>query len=76
MQALTAHVRGGRLVVDDATDLPEGTEVRLVLPDEGDDLENDDRDALHSALARGSADIAAGRTVDAEEYLNSLGELR
>ncbi len=76
MQALTAHVRGGRLVVDDPTDLPEGTEVRLVLPDDGDDLDDDDREALHRALARGSADVAAGRTVDALEFLNSLGARR
>jgi hypothetical protein len=76
MHALTAHVRGGRLVVDEPTDLPEGTEVRLVLPDDGDDLGDDDREALHRALARGSADVAAERTVDALEFLNSLGTRR
>jgi hypothetical protein len=76
MQALKAHVRSGRIVVDDPTDLPEGTEVRLVLPDDGDDLDDDDREALHRALARGSADIAAGRTVDALEFLNALDARR
>jgi len=75
MQALKAHVRSGRIVVDEPTDLPEGTEVRLVLPDDGDDFD-DDREALHRALARGSADIAAERTVDALEFLNGLGTRR
>ncbi len=59
-------------MVDDPTDLPEGTEVRLVLPDDGADLDDDDRDALHRALAQGSADITEGRTVDALEFLNAL----
>ena len=76
MQALKAHVRSGRIVVDEPTDLPEGTEIRLVLPDDGDDLDDDAREALHRALARGSADIAAGRTVDALEFLNGLGTRR
>ena len=31
MRALKAHVRGGRLVLDEPTDLPEGTEVGLTI---------------------------------------------
>jgi hypothetical protein len=31
MQALKAHVRNGHLVVDDPTDLPEGTEVEVAV---------------------------------------------
>jgi hypothetical protein len=76
MQALKAHVRSGRIVVDEPTDLPEGTEVRLVLPDDGDDFDVEERAALHQALARGSADIAAGRTVDALEFLAALDARR
>lgn len=76
MQALKAHVRSGRIVVDDPTDLPEGTELQLVLADEGDDLDDKQRAALHQALARGSADIAAGRTIDAVEFLESLDARR
>ena len=76
MQALKAHVRSGRIVVDDPTDLPEGTELQLVLADEGDDLDDEQRAALHQALARGSADIVAGRTIDAVEFLESLDARR
>ena len=76
MQALKAHVRSGRIVVDEPTDLPEGTEVRLVLPEDGDDFDAEERAALHQALARGSADIAEGRTVDALEFLATLDARR
>lgn len=31
MRVLTGHVRNGRLVVDEPSDLPEGTEVELVV---------------------------------------------
>ena len=42
MQAVKAHVKGSRIVVDDPTDLPEGTELHLVLADEGDDFDDED----------------------------------
>jgi len=34
MQAFKAHVRGGRLVLDEPTDLPEGEVVELVPVDD------------------------------------------
>jgi hypothetical protein len=76
MQAFKAHVRSGRIVVDEPTDLPEGTELRLVVVEEGDDFDDQEGMALHQALARGSADIAAGRTADAMEFLASLDARR
>jgi hypothetical protein len=76
MHALKAHVESGRIVVDDPTDLPDGTELRLVLADEGDDFDDEERAALHQALAQGSADIAAGRTMDAQEFLAKLDARR
>jgi hypothetical protein len=30
-QVITGHVRNGRLVIDEPTDLPEGTEVELIV---------------------------------------------
>jgi hypothetical protein len=30
-QAIIGHVRSGRLVIDEPTDLPEGTEVELIV---------------------------------------------
>ena len=50
MSPLRARVEKGRLVLDEPTTLPEGTIVDLVADDEGDDLTNDERRALHEAL--------------------------
>jgi hypothetical protein len=65
-------VNAGRLVVDEPTDLPDGTEVELLLLDPGDWLDDVDRAALHKALRDSDADVAAGRLVDAEEILKEL----
>jgi hypothetical protein len=48
---LRAHVRNGRLVLDEPTDLPEGAEVELVPMDEIDDLDPAERARLHGFLA-------------------------
>lgn len=72
MQAFKAHVRSGRIVADDPTDLPEGTELQLLVANEFDFINDDEREALHEALAKGSASIAAGRTMNATEFLDSL----
>lgn len=69
---LKARVRGGRLVVDEPTDLPDGTEVDLLPLDPGDWLDEADRAALHAALRDSDADIEAGRLVDAAEILKEL----
>jgi hypothetical protein len=69
---LKARVRAGRLVVDEPTDLPEGTEVDLLPLDPGDWLDPDDRAALHAALRESDGDVAAGRVVDAVEILKDL----
>ena len=69
---LKARVRKGRLVVDEPTDLPEGTEIELLPMDPGDWLDDDDRAALHRALVASGADVEAGRTIDANEVLREL----
>ena len=72
MSDLKARVTNGRLVLDEATDLPEGTEVDLVPADWWDDLTDDDRRRLEDALARSEMDAAAGRVKPASEVLRSL----
>ena len=62
----------GRLVVDEPTLLPEGTEVDLLPLDPGAWLDPKDRAALHRALVASQEDIEAGRLVDAEEVLSEL----
>jgi len=69
---IKARVRDGRLVVDEPTDLPDGTEVELLPLDSGDWLDEADRVALHEALRESDADVAAGKLVNAEEILREL----
>lgn len=71
---ITARVRDGRLVVDEPTDLPEGTAVRLLAVDPGDDMDAAERAALHEALARSESDVEAGRLVAAADVLKRLRE--
>jgi hypothetical protein len=69
---IKARVRDGRLVVDEPTNLPDGTEVELLPLDPGDWLDDTDRAALHAALAQSQADVDAGRLVDAADILRRL----
>jgi hypothetical protein len=69
---LKARVRAGRLVVDEPTDLPEGTELELLPLDPGDWLDDADRAALHDALRQSDGDLEAGRLVSAEDVLREL----
>jgi predicted outer membrane protein len=69
---LKARVHNGRLVVNEPTGLPEGTEMELLPLDPGDWLDPADRAALHQALLASQEDIEAGRLIDAEEVLREL----
>lgn len=69
---IKARVHAGRLVVDEPTTLPEGTELDLLPLDPGDWLDDADRAALHATLAHSEADVAAGRLVDASDVLKGL----
>jgi len=69
---IKARVQAGRLIVDEPTDLPDGTELELLSLDPGDWLDEADRAALHKALHESDADVAAGRLVDADEILEEL----
>ena len=71
MRALKAHVRGGRVVLDEPTKLPEGTEVELMVV-EDDDFDPEERARLHEALDAGIAAARAGDHVDAEEFIREL----
>ena len=62
---LKTQVREGRLVLDDRTDLPEGTEVELT-PVLDDDLGPEERQALEASLARSAAQLARDELVDAQ----------
>jgi hypothetical protein len=69
---LKARVRAGRLVIDEPTDLPEGTELELLPLDPGDWLDESDRAALHEALRQSDGDVEGGRLLSAEDVLREL----
>lgn len=69
---IKARVEAGRLVIDEPTNLPEGTQIELLPLDPGDWLDDADRAALHAALADSNADVGAGRLVDAADILREL----
>jgi hypothetical protein len=72
MSGLRARVEKGRLVLDEPTALPDGTIVHLVLDDEGDDLTEDERRALHEALSASWKSAEIGRLRDASVIVNEL----
>jgi hypothetical protein len=69
---LKARVKAGRLVVDEPTELPEGTEIELLPLDPGDWLDDGDGAGLHRALSDSDEDVKAGRLLDAEVILRQL----
>jgi hypothetical protein len=71
MQPLKAHVKNGRLLMDEPTDLPEGSEVELYLVD-ADEFDPEERARLIQAIEDGEEDIANGDYVDGMGFANQL----
>ncbi len=69
---LRARVRSGRLVLDEPVDLPEGSEVELVMADEQDGLDDEERARLHAALAKSVAAHRPGTGTSADTLLAEL----
>ena len=76
MSPLRARVEKGRLVLDEPTTLPDGTVVELVAADEGDDLTDEERRALHEALSASWTSAEAGRVRPASTILDELRQRR
>ena len=76
MSPVRARVQIGRLVLDEPTSLPEGTVVDLVADDEGDDLTDDERRALHDALSASWRSAEVGRLRSASAILDELRQRR
>jgi hypothetical protein len=66
MRVLKAHVRSGRLVLDEPTDLPEGSEVQVVVDE--DELDDAERAKLEEALGASEAEFDAGQGISEEEF--------
>jgi hypothetical protein len=76
MSAFRARVEKGRLVLDEPTSLPDGTELELVVDDEGDDLTPEERRALHEALSASGKSAQAGRLRPAAALVDDLRRRR
>ena len=76
MSPLRAHVVKGRRVREEPTALSEGTVVDLVADDEGDDLTDEERRALHDALSTSSKSADAGHLRPASAILDELRQRR
>ena len=77
MKTLKARVQNGRIVVNEPTDLPDGTELELLPTTEFDDVANMDpaeREALEESIRVSEEEIRRGETVDAAESLRKLRE--
>jgi hypothetical protein len=71
MPPLKAHVRNGRLVLDEPTELPEGATVFLQ-PMPAQELDDPERARLHEALRESIEQMKSGQTLDASDALAEL----
>jgi hypothetical protein len=76
MGPIRARVKNGRLILDEPTELPEGTVLDLVVDDEGDDLDAGERRALRDAVERSVQELDAGKGRPAEDVLHDLRQRR
>jgi ABC-type nitrate/sulfonate/bicarbonate transport system substrate-binding protein len=69
-----ATVKGGRYVIEEPADLPEGTTVELVVVEDSlDEMDPDERAALLASLDRGIAELRSGTPgIPAERVLREL----
>ena len=65
-------MQNGRLIVDEPTSLPEGTVIDLVFDDEGDDLDEAERQARDAALLRAWQQAQNGEGRPAQAVLDDL----
>ncbi len=74
---LKATVRNGRIVVDEPTDLPEGTVLTLAIDHgDSDDMSAEEKAALDAALSKSWAQIQAGHAIPIEQVLEKMRKLR
>jgi hypothetical protein len=67
-----ARVHNGRLIVDEETQLPEGTVLDLVIDDEGDDLDEPQRRVLDAAISESLKQAERGEAAPADDILGRL----
>jgi hypothetical protein len=77
MNGMQALVKNGRLVLDEPTELPEGQVIELmpldeVLATDGDDLDDEERAALHASIDESIEDEEAGNVRDLSKIIAEL----
>ena len=72
MHALKAHVRNGYFVSDEPTDLPEGTEAKIVIEDAFADMDPEERAEFMKELDASCDEADAGELIDAADVLAKL----
>lgn len=72
MSTLRAHVKGGRLILDEPSSLPDGTEVELIPADEIDDLDPAERARLHGFLEASIRRHVPGTGIAADTVLGRI----
>jgi hypothetical protein len=72
MSTVRARVKNGRLVLDEPTELPEGTEVELLAVDEIDELDPDEQAKLYGFLAESIRTHVPGTGIPAAALLAEL----
>lgn len=71
MATLRGHVEGGRIVVDEPIDLPDGTEVEIAVA-EDDGMTAEERADVEASIDRGLDQAARGEGSPADEVLRRL----
>ena len=74
---MKARVKNGRLVLDEPTDLPEGTEVTVsITDDDGGDYDDEERERINESLAVSFEQARKGQLIDADVVLARLRSRR
>jgi hypothetical protein len=69
---IKAVVRNGKLVIDEPVSLPEGMVLDLVIDDEGDNLDAEERALLYQEIEKSCEEYERGEGIPAEEVLKEL----
>ncbi len=69
---MKARVENGRLVLDEPTDLPEGTVVPLEIARDWDDLDDEERARLHASIEEAERELDAGQVASEEALWSRL----
>jgi hypothetical protein len=74
VMVVRAHVRKGRLVVDEPTDLPDGAEVTLELVEDvlASELEPEERERLEASIETARAQAERGEGIDGAAFIARL----